>query len=479
VSDVCTWHLFIDGVWRPGGEAATAPVIDPATEAITSRVAIATAADVDAAIDAAVRGFAIWRAMSPQARADVLDAVANSLAEAGTIDAAARQLTAEQGKTLAESRAEWSRTIETFRWCASAARDAAVSRPAAARGPATMRVVPEPIGVVAAFVPWNYPAVIAARKLGAALAAGCSIILKGAEDVPSAAVCIVRALESAGLPRGVVNLVFGDPPRISTQLMASTQVRAFTFTGSTPVGKHLAAQAAPTLKRCVLELGGHSPVLICADADLDAAAHAVAAYKFECAGQSCNAPSRVYVERSVYASFVDRLIAIAQSIRVGDGRDPATQMGPLANERRLTAMKRLIANATNKGAVMRTGAAERLPRRGYFWTPTLLTDVPDDAAILHEEPFGPVLPIAPFATFDEAIARANANPFGLASYVFTSAPALAARAADALDAGSIGINALQGVPPDVGIAGVKDSGYGYEGGALGIESFVNFKVVRG
>jgi succinate-semialdehyde dehydrogenase/glutarate-semialdehyde dehydrogenase len=298
----------------------------------------------------------------------------------------------------------------------------AVCAARAADGGSTV-VRPEPLGVVAAFTPWNYPAVIIVRKLAAALAAGCTVVLKASEETPAVATIIVAALEEAGLPPGVVNLLF-------------------------------------------------------ADANVSEAARAIAAYKFECAGQSCNAPSRIYVQAPVYERFVEELTRIARGIVVGDGRDPATTMGPLANARRLATVERLTTDALAHGAHVRVGGA-RLARAGWCFAPTVLTDVGDGAALLSEEPFGPIAPVWPFETFEEVVARSNATPYGLAAYVFTRDPDTAREAALALETGSVGVNELRGVPPHVGIAGVKDSGYGYEGGALGIEAFLSLKVVRG
>jgi succinate-semialdehyde dehydrogenase/glutarate-semialdehyde dehydrogenase len=304
------------------------------------------------------------------------------------------------------------------------------------------------------------------------------VIIKGADEVPSATRIVVRALQEAGLPDGVVNLLHGDAPAISEQLLDSATVRAFSFTGSTAVGKRLAQRAAGTLKRCVLELGGHSPVLVFADADLDASVAAIAAYKFECAGQSCNAPSRVYIERSVYDGFADRMATTAREWQVGDPLRPDTAMGPMANSRRLAAMTRLTDDAVSKGAHLMSGGA-RLASRGYFWPPTVIKDVPATAVVMSEEPFGPLLALRPFDSFEEAIASADANPYGLASYVFTASQEVARKAAAALAAGSVGVNELRGVAPDVPSSGIKDSGYGFEGGRAGIEAFLNLKVVRG
>lgn len=466
-------RLFIDGVWREGSLGHGADIINPATEFAIGRVAHASAGDVGAAINAAERAWHQWRNVAPERRGEILRRAATLVAE--RCDSLAIALTMEQGKTLAESRAELARTVDTLEWHAVAALTITDLR--GSNSDSSM-VTPEPIGVVGAFTPWNYPAVIIARKLGAALAAGCSVVLKAAEETPGTAASIVAALEEAGLPPGVVNLIFGDPPAISAHVLASPIIQAFSFTGSTVVGKQLAERAARSLKRCVLELGGHAPVLVFADADLDAAVQAIAAYKFECAGQSCNAPSRIYVEESLYPRFVEAFAETARSLRLGDGVDPATDIGPMANTRRLAAMQRLTDDARAHGARCVTGG-KRTPRKGYFWQPTILTDVSDDAMLMSEEPFGPLVPVIPFSTFDEAITRANATSYGLAAYAFTRSGSNAERAARELAAGSVGINELTGVPPDIGIAGIKDSGYGYEGGRLGIDAFLNLKVVRG
>ena len=465
-------RLFIAGVWCDGATGAARAIVNPATEETIGHVASATVDDLDAAIAAAQDAAAPWAATRPERRAAVLNGAADYIVE--HLDGAALGLTREQGKTLSESRAEFGRVVETLRWHASSVRHATEPR---RDGDQSDVINPEPIGVVAAFTPWNYPAVIAARKIGAALTAGCSMILKGAEEAPSAVVLIARALEAAGLPKGVVNLVFGDPPTVSAHLLDSPAVQAFSFTGSTPVGKQLAERATKTLKRCVLELGGHAPVLIFEDADLDAAVHAVTAYKFECAGQSCNAPSRIYVAAPLYERFIAQFSETATALRVGDGTDPSTDMGPMANPRRLATMQRLVDDALAQGGRVVTGGA-RLARPGYFWPPTIVLDAPDTAAMMSEEPFGPVVPVVPFSTFDEAVARANLNPYGLAAYVFTRSAETAEAAGRALAVGSIGINSLAGVPPDVAIAGIKESGYGYEGGRLGIDAFLNLKVVR-
>jgi succinate-semialdehyde dehydrogenase/glutarate-semialdehyde dehydrogenase len=466
-------QLFIDGRWCDGAHHRFDDVLDPATEAVIGGVAHAEESDVDRAIDAASRAFPRWRATPLDERSTILRGAAAWLS--ARMDVAALALTSEQGKPLPESRAELARAIDTLLWHATHGRAACLPR-VAADGSTIIR--PEPLGVVAALTPWNYPAVIIARKLAAALIAGCTVVLKAAEATPTIATLIVAALAEAGLPSGVLNLLFGDPPAISARLIASPHLRGISFTGSTAVGKQLATRAGGALLRCVFELGGHAPALVYADADVDAAVRAIAAYKFECAGQSCNAPSRVYVHASVYERFVHAMANTARAMVVGDGREPATTMGPLSNARRLEAIERLTDDARAHGARVHVGGA-RLARHGFFFPPTVLTDVGEGAALLREEPFGPLLPVWSFENFETAVAHANSTAYGLAAYVFTRDQDIADEASAALEAGCVGVNELSGVPPDVGIAGVKDSGYGYEGGAPGIEAFLALKAVRG
>jgi succinate-semialdehyde dehydrogenase / glutarate-semialdehyde dehydrogenase len=463
-------RLFLNGQWRQGSTGEFKSVVNPATEKEVARVACATSSDLDDALTSAVASASNWRNLSPQERGRLLEVGAQRLQS--QIEDAAAVLSEEQGKTITEAREEFARAIDTMRWTAQQATTLCAPVPASnARW-----LIPEPVGVVAAFVPWNYPAVLTARKLAPALAAGCPVILKAAEEAPGAAVAIVSALHEAGVPAGVVNLVFGDPPRISSHLLASPSVRIVTFTGSTSVGRQLARAASAQLQRCVLELGGHAPVIILDDADIDAAVEAIAAYKFKGAGQSCNTASRLLVQAGVYEAVVQRLTALAKAIRVGPGNDPETQMGPLATQRGLATLERLTADAVARGATLTAGGS-RMKRSGYFWPPTILRDVPPSAAIMHEEPFGPILPIAPFGDVAQAVEIANSSRYGLAAYVFTRSQAAATEIASALSVGSVGVNQLKGVPPDLPVGGINDSGYGYEGGIEGFRTFQTLKVI--
>ena len=464
--------LFIDGVWRAGGDGMDRAVINPATERELGRVAIASTVDLDDALAAAHGSLLTWSKISARQRGEVLIAAARILE--GKSATAARALSDEQGKTLREARGEYARAVETLRWNGEQAE--ALSAPI--KIDSDRALLPEPLGIVAAFTPGNYPAVLNARKLAAPLAAGCPVILKAAEETPSAGIALVEALVEAGLPHGAVNLVFGDPAQISMHLLSSPLVKVLTFTGSTAVGKRLAAMAANNLQRCVLELGSHSPVIVLADADIDEAARAISDYKFECAGQSCNAPSRILVEHTIYSTFMERLVELAAGIKIGSGDDPKAQMGPMANIRRIEAMAKLTQDAVERGARIETGGA-RLDREGFFWPPTILSNVAPESAVLHEEPFGPILTVTSFATVEAAIEQANSTRYGLASYCFTVADDSKRALIGGLAAGSVSVNRLKGVSADAPNAGIGDSGYGYEGGTEGFRAFQNLKLVNG
>lgn len=466
-------QLFIDGAWR-AGQAGVAQVIDPATEQANGAVTLASPADLDAAIAAAAAARKGWGATPAAERGAILLRAAALLKERAAD--VARDLTLEQGKTLTESAGEINRAIETLAWNGEeAGRAGGGTLPGRARN-SIRTLTPVPIGVVAAFAAWNFPAVLATRKLGAALAAGCPVILKAAEEAPYTAAAIVQCLADAGLPAGVVNLVFGDPPLVAAHLLGAPEIRKVTFTGSTRVGKELAKLAAPDLKRCTFELGGHAPVILCADGNVDAAVTSTMAFKFTSAGQSCIAPSRFYIHRSRYAEFTDKFAAAARALKVGNGLEQGIQMGPVANARRLAAMQRLTDDALSNGAELATGG-KRYSQPGFFWSPTVLLRVPDQALVMNEEPFGPIAPMAEFDDLDEAIARANRVPYGFAAYLFTQSASVAAKFVAEIEAGNLGINQMSPSLPDAAVGGVKDSGYGYEGGREGIAAFQHFKLV--
>ncbi|MFD9316228.1 NAD-dependent succinate-semialdehyde dehydrogenase [Streptomyces sp. NPDC060053] len=466
-------RLHIAGEWCQGGTGRTAPIVNPATEEVIGEVPLAAPADLDRALEAAATGFKVWRATPVAERTDILHAAAGLLTERAA--EIGRIMTLEQGKPLAEATGEARRVAGTLRWHADDARRA-YGRIIPAEPGTVLTVRREPIGPVAAFVPWNFPAGGPMRKISAALAAGCSIVVKASEETPATAMELVRCFTDAGLPAGVLNLVFGEPAEVSAHLIASPVVRLVAFTGSVPVGKLLAAHAGRVMKPSLMELGGHAPVIVCADADPVRAARRAARAKFVNAGQVCTSPSRFLVHESLVAEFTAEFVKAAEAVVVGDGLEPGTTMGPLANERRLKSLERLVADAVARGAKVLTGG-ERPDRPGYFFAPTVLTDVPEDAELLHEEPFGPIAPIVPFSDLDEALDAANALPYGLAAYGFTDSAATAEKLSAELEAGILSLNHCGGSVHEAPSGGVKDSGYGREGGPEALDAYLVTKRV--
>lgn len=465
--------LFIDGKHRDGG-AGQMPIIDPGTGSEIGILQLADRIDVDDALEAAARAFPSWSRTLPSQRGAVLKCAAALLLERA--DEAAAILMTEAGKTRAEARGEIGRAVETLQWNGEQASRIAGKIITGAAAGSTRYSIPTPLGVVAAFTAWNFPAVLSARKLGGALAAGCTVVFKAAESAPATAAYLVEILAEAGLPDGVVNLVFGDPPRIAEQLLSSPHVRVATFTGSTAVGRRLAELAAPRLIRCVFELGGHAPVIVCDDADIDAVIAMTSPAKFGSAGQSCVAPTRYIIDRSRYTDFVDKLAAYSKNLVVGHGSATSTTLGAVAHQGRVDALQSLTDDAVSRGARLVTGG-HHVERPGFFFEPTVLADVPGDAKIMTEEPFGPIAAVVAFDTFDEAIALANATDYGFAAYLFTDSLQRRNQAVEQLHAGNIGINQLAPSLPDAPLGGISASGLGYEGGDEGILSFMQLRLV--
>lgn len=466
--------LFIDGQWTAARDGRFIDVVNPATEQVIGRVAHAGQPDLAAAVAAAERGFALWSRMSVFERYRIMRQAATLLR--ARVDEITPVLTQEQGKPLAEARTELLGAADTIDWLAEEGRRAYGRLiPSRAVG-VTQAVIRSPVGPVAAFSPWNFPVNQVVRKVGAALATGCSIIVKAAEETPASPAALIRAFADAGVPAGVIGLVYGTPAEISETLIAHPAIRKVTFTGSTAVGKMLAALAGSHMKRATMELGGHGPAIICADADIDHAAETLAAAKFRNAGQVCVSPTRFLVERPVFGRFVERFAAVAREIRVGDGLQPDTRMGPVANVRRVDAMESLIGDATAKGAKIVTGG-QRIGNAGYFFAPTVLTDLSTDMRIMNEEPFGPVALMNPFDTLDEALAEANRLPYGLAAYAFTGAAPTAARLRDEVRAGMLTVNHLGLALPEVPFGGIGDSGYGSEGGSEALDAYLDTRFV--
>jgi succinate-semialdehyde dehydrogenase/glutarate-semialdehyde dehydrogenase len=466
--------LYIDGEFLSGGGRREQDVHNPATGAAFARLPHATGEDLDRTLAAANKAFRSWRFTSPLERSRILRKVAELIRERAP--AIARNITLDQGKPLAEALQEVTTCAEHAEWHAEECRRiyGRVIPPRAE----TVRqlVVREPIGVCAAFTPWNFPFNQALRKAVAALGAGCTLILKGPEDSPSAVVALARIFHDAGLPAGCLNIVWGVPAEVSGHLIASPIVRKISFTGSTAVGKGLAALAGAQMKRMTMELGGHSPVLVFDDADVEAAARFLARTKTRNAGQVCMAPSRFYVHEKAFDRFVDAFAGTYAGLKVGDGLAPDTQMGPLAHLRRVDAMQSLVADARARGAAVLCGG-ERLAGDGYFFAPTIVTEVPDDARLMTEEPFGPVVPVTRFRNTEEALDRANALPYGLASYVFTNSLATAHHVSNRLEAGMVGINHFGLALAETPLGGVKDSGMGSEGGTETFDGYLVTKFV--
>lgn len=467
-------YLWIGGRRVEAGARETDPVIEPATGAELGRLPRATADDVDAALAAAAGAFDGWRWTSAMERSRVLRRTADLLRiDCETI---AGLIARELGKPLAEGRREVGTAAEMFDWAAEECRRS-YGRiiPARSAGHRLM-ALREPVGPVAAFCGWNAPAITPARKLAGALGAGCPVVIKPAEGTPAVALAIARALEAAGLPPGVVNMLFGNPAAVAERLLGSDVIRMVTFTGSVAVGRHLAALAAAGMKRMVFELGGHAPVLIFPDVEVDALAKAAALAKFRNAGQVCTSPTRFCVHADIHDRFAEVFAATADGLRVGDPFDPATDMGPLQNHRRRAAIAALVEDARAAGATVAAGGAP-IDRAGFFYRPTVLTGVTPACRAMVEEPFGPLALIRPFRTADEAVAEANRLPLGLASYVFTRDAGLAERLAGRITCGNVVLNHWVVSHAETPFGGVLDSGIGTEGGIEGFQAFEQLKFV--
>jgi len=464
--------ILVGGTWRKGSHAQHLTVRNPGTGEVLDDLRLASAEDLQLALETTQKAFEHWRQVPAHERCARLERGVARIRE--NIDRIATLLTLEQGKPLAEAKAECEMAADLIKWYAEEARRV-YGRVIPARVPnSRMDVLKFPVGPVAAFSPWNVPLVLSARKLGGALAAGCSIVLKAAEETPASVAAMVGCLNQE-LPDGVLQLVYGVPSEVSRILISSPIVRKVTFTGSVLVGRHLAEMSAKHLKRITLELGGHAPVIVCRDADLNRTVSMMVQHKFRNAGQACLAPTRFFVDRHLYNDFVEAFGAATQALRVGYGMRPDSQMGPVANERRQAAVRDLIDRSIAKGA---RAVAGGVPESGYFVAPTLLADVPHDAPVLQDEPFGPVACAIPFDTLDEAIAQANANPYGLAGYLFTDSAKAILTVSERLEVGCLAVNGTGVSVPEAPFGGVKDSGYGSESGIEGMEAFLHTKFTH-
>jgi succinate-semialdehyde dehydrogenase/glutarate-semialdehyde dehydrogenase len=466
--------LFIGGEWLAGDGRKTTPVINPATEEVIGQLPHATKADLDRALAEAERGFKLWRAIFPDQRGKILKKTADLLRERA--EDIARIATTESGKSIHETRIEVQMSANIFEWFAEEGRRA-YGRVLPQRAPGTrLAIVKEPVGVVAAFAPWNFPIGNPARKIGAALGAGCSCILKPAEETPASGLAVAKCLVDAGLPAGVLSIIYGVPAEISEYLVKSPIVRKVSFTGSIPVGKQLMKLAAEGMKRTTMELGGHAPVLVFDDVDVEKVVDACAVAKYRNAGQVCVSPTRFYVHEKIYNQFVEAFAARAKALPVGDGIEEKNRMGPLVHARRMAAIDSLVDDAKKSGAKLQAGG-ERLKSPGYFYAPTVLSDVPNSARIMNEEPFGPVAVINSFTDYDAVIQQANRLPFGLAAFAFTNSAHRAKLVGEQLEAGMVGVNTFQISVPESPFGGVKESGHGSEEGIEGLEACLVTKFI--
>ena len=467
-------QLFINGEWRDSISKETLEIINPATEEVIGKVSHARTQDLDIALDAANKAFTDWKNVSAYERSKILRKAGDIVRSRA--DQIAKLMTLEQGKPLVEAKMETLGAADSIDWYAEEGRRA-YGRiiPSRAQG-VFQYVFKEPVGVVAAFTPWNFPLNQVVKKVAAAFAAGCTAIVKGPEETPASVAELIKAFDEAGMPKGSINLVYGIPAEISSYLIAHPVIRKVTFTGSTAVGKQLAALAGTHMKRATMELGGHSPAIVCEDADVNAAVKILSANKFRNAGQVCISPTRFLVHDSVYDQFVDGFVKQAEALTVGNGLDEGVKMGPLAHDRRLTAIEGFVADAVEKGANVLTGG-KRKGNNGYFFEPTVMTNVSNDSRIMNEEPFGPLAPINSFSSIDDVIDEANRLNYGLAAYAYTNSAKTAQDLGQSIESGQVSINHHGLGLVDTPFGGVKDSGYGSEGGPEGLDAYMTTKLV--
>jgi succinate-semialdehyde dehydrogenase / glutarate-semialdehyde dehydrogenase len=469
--------LYIEGKWRPARKGAAREVINPATEEEIGRIPVADREDLDEALASAEKGFKRWRSTPAWERSAKLRRTADLMRE--RVEEIARIMSVETGKPLVEARAETQAAADQFEWYAEEAKRIYGQIIEGRTPDVRMQVRFEPVGVVAAFSAWNFPALLPARKIAAALAAGCSIIVKPASEAPGTCMALFQAMHDAGIPPGVIGLVTGESGTITPHLIASPVVRKISFTGSVPVGKKLLAMCAEGVKKVSMELGGHAPVLVFEDADPVAAGEAAALAKFRNAGQVCASPCRFFVHERVYNEFGETFARVARRLKIGNGLDAGVEIGPLANSRGLKNALALVEDALDAGASVLAGGQRPAGfNRGYFFEPTVLGAVPDKARIMKEEPFVPIAPLTPFTEFDDVIARANSVPFGLAGYVFTRSLRTAMQASEALECGMVGVNDFAIATAEAPFGGVKESGMGREGGSLGIKDYLVPKYTK-
>ena len=468
-------HLFLNGEWKEAVAKESLEIINPATEEVIGKVSHARKEDLDIALNAAEKAFDSWKNVSAYERSKILRKAADLVRSKA--DYIATLMTMEQGKPVIEAKMETMGAADSIDWYAEEGRRA-YGRIIPSRAPEGVYqfVFKEPVGVVAAFTPWNFPLNQVVKKVAAAFAAGCTAIVKGPEETPASVAELIKAFDEAGMPKGSINLVYGIPAEISEYLISHPVVRKVTFTGSTAVGKLLASQAGKHMKRVTMELGGHSPAIVCEDADVKTAVKILSANKFRNAGQVCISPTRFLVHDSVYDEFVDGFVKQAESLNVGNGLEEGVKMGPLAHDRRLTAIEGFVADAVENGAKILTGG-KRKGNKGYFFEPTVMTNVSKEARIMNEEPFGPLAPINSFSSIDEVVEESNRLNYGLAAYAYTNSAKTAQDLGKKIESGQVSINHHGLGLVDTPFGGVKDSGYGSEGGPEGLDAYMTTKLV--
>src|SRR5581483_8606902 len=471
------YGLLIDNAWRPAASGKTMPVHSPATEELIGTVPSAGPEDVEAVLASALRGFHAWRVIPAWDRAKIMRKGADLIRE--RIEKIARIMSTETGKPLAEARGEIAGTADQYEWHAEEAKRVYGQTIPGRTPEQRMSVIYQPVGVCLSLSAWNFPALLPSRKIAAALAAGCSVIARPASEAPGSCFAVVEALVDAGLPPGTVTVITGPAAKLAEQLIAAPVIRKVSLTGSVAVGKSVLRQCAEGIKRVSMELGGHAPVIVHRDADPAASARAAAAAKFRNAGQVCISPTRFYVHESLKEPFESAVVGVARSMVVGDGLQDGVTMGPMIRGKAVEGALDMIDDAVRKGArLLHGGRRPAHLNKGHFLEPTVLGDVPDDARIMIDEPFAPIAPIQTFRTEDEVIERANALPFGLASYVFSNDAERAQRTAERLETGMVGINEMLLAAAEAPFGGIKESGYGREGGALGIRDYLEPKYIR-
>lgn len=469
--------MYIDGEWTPASDGAKIEIINPADEEKIDNVPVATKDDLDSALESADKAWRSWKDVDAWTRSAKIRRVSDIIKE--RVEEIAAVLTEEQGKPIAEARAEIGAAAEQFDWYADETRRIYGRVIDGHSKEHRILVVREPIGPVAAFSPWNFPALLSARKIAPAIACGCSIIVKPAVEAPRTALCMAKAVHDAGIPAGVLNMVTGKSSMISDHLIKSDIIRKVTLTGSVTIGQEILRLSAAGIKVVTMELGGHSPVLVFEDANIDQAAELCAKVKYRNNGQVCIAASRFYVQESVAKRFIDKFVEVTKSLVVGDGRDPKTDLGPIANKRRLDATESVVSDAVKKGATVKCGG--KRPEgfdRGFYYEPTVITDVDNSMEIMTEEPFCPVAPISTFSDIEDGLTKANETEFGLAAYLFTENMKTMFLAAEGIESGMVGVNTLLLAAPEIPFGGIKKSGYGREGGSEGVEAYTTTKYIN-